>query len=225
MNTDKSSLETNTTDIVATAARGIAGLCPVVGGLVAEAVNHLIPNQKLDRVTDFLKTLDQNFAILKHKVRTLEKNMVSERGMDLLEDGIVQASRSITEERRSRLANILSKSFSQKELKYNESKKILNILRELTDPELLWLAFYSKPSNRGSDYHKQLMEKHHEVLQPASRTLGIAQEEIDRGALQDSYKNTLVRFGLLEQRDRLYHLTSLGHLLIRYIENQEENNE
>ena len=85
------------------------------------------------------------------------------------------------------------------------------------------LVFYSKPPTEGSEYHKQLRGKHPEVLQPASRTIGVAQEEIDRGALQDSYKNTLVRLGLLEQRDSSLDLTSLGLLLIRYIESHEEN--
>ena len=81
-----------------------------------------IPNQKLDRVIEFLKALDQNFAILEDKIKMLESNLSSEHGLDLFEDGIVQASRAISEERHNRLANLLTKSFSQKELKYNESK-------------------------------------------------------------------------------------------------------
>ena len=152
-------------------------------------------------------------------------NLADKYGLDLLEEGIVQASRALTEERRCRLANLLAKSLSPKELKYAESKKLLNLLQELTDPELLWLAFYSKSPTLGSEYHKQLMEKHPEILQPASRTIGVAQEEIDRGALQDSYKNTLVRLGLLRQRERTHELSSLGCLLLRYIENEANNTE
>lgn len=223
MNKDKPSLETDRTDIVASVAKGIAGACPIIGGLVSEAIDQLIPNQKLDRVVEFLKILDQNVSQLDTQISNLKNNLSRETGLDLLEDGIVQASRAITEERRNRIANLLSKSFTQEELKYNESKKLLNLLRELTDPELLWLAYYSKPPAMGSEYHKQLMGKHPEVLQPASRSMGAAQEEIDRGALQDSYKNTLVRLGLLEQRDRSHNLTSLGRLLILYIE--KENND
>jgi hypothetical protein len=66
------------------------------------------------------------------------------------------------------------------------------------------------------------MEKHPEILQPSSRSTGATQEEIDRGALQDSYKNTLVRLGLLEQRDQTYKMTALGHLLMRYIEKEND---
>ena len=223
MHGNKPTLETNRTDIVASAARGIAGACPVIGGIVAEAIDYIIPRQKFDRVIEFLKILDQNISELDDKISNLEKNLSKEDGIDLLEEGIVQASRAISEERRNRLANLLSKSLSQEKLKYNESKKLLNLLRELTDPELLWLAFYSKPPTIGSKYHTRLMEKYPDVLQPASRTIGVSQEEIDRGALQDSYKNTLVRLGLLEQRDSSYNLTSLGHLLIRYIE--KDNND
>ncbi len=221
MNDVKPYIETNRTDIVASAAKGIAGACPIIGGLVTEAINQLIPNQKLDRVVDFLKILDENVSQLDNQISNLKNNLSREIGLDLLEEGIAQASHAVTEERRNRIANLLSKSFTQEEIKYNESKKLLNILRELADPELLWLAFYSKTFSMGSEYHKQLMEKHPEVLQPASRTMGVAQEEIDRGALQDSYKNTLVRYGLLEQRDRSHNLTSLGRLLISYIEKED----
>jgi hypothetical protein len=66
------------------------------------------------------------------------------------------------------------------------------------------------------------MKKHPEILRPARRSTTATQEEIDRGALQDSYKNTLVRLGLLEQRDQTYKMTTLGHLLIRYIENEND---
>jgi hypothetical protein len=76
---------------------------------------------------------------------------------------------------------------------------MLNLLRELTDPELILLVYYSKPITSGSDYHKQLREKHPEILQPVSREMGMPQEEIDHGALQDCYGNTLglLRSGFL----------------------------
>ncbi len=213
----------------------------MVGGLVAEAVNHLIPNQKLDRVIDFLKTLEQNLSILNYKLDTLESNLANELGLDLFEDGIVQASRTITKDRRNKLANLLTKSLTQEEIKYNESKQLLNILRELTDPELLWLAYYAKPLDvvDSDDYHKQLIEQHPEVLEPARYTIGVGREEYDRGALQNSYINSLVRLGLLKQKSNAQlvrlgilksnkgpdELTALGRLLLRYIEKQEKISE
>ena len=74
----------------------------------------------------------------------VKDRLYENEGLDLFEEGLLQASRSISEERRRRLANLLAKSLSQEELKYAESKKLLNLLRELTDPEVLILLYYSE---------------------------------------------------------------------------------
>lgn len=217
----KPELDSTTSDKLAAAARGIAAACPVIGGLVAEAVNSIIPNQKLDRVIGFLRYLDERVSILDRDLSGAASRLQDERGLDLLEDGIVQAARAVTEERRTRIGNLLARSLTQEELKYAESKKLLNLLRELTDAELLFLVYYSEPPYLGFQYHRDLTEKHPDVLRPASRILSIPQDEIDRGALRDSYLSTLVRLGLLQQKENQYSLASLGRLLLRYIQQEE----
>lgn len=221
----KPTLDSTRTDVAAALARGVVAACPVIGGLIAEAVNQLIPNQKLDRVVDYLQLLDNNIARLDNDLEFVKKHLQDEYALDLFEDSVVQASRAVTEERRRRLANLLARSLSREELQYAESKKLLNLLQELTDPELLFLAFYSNPPTVGSEYHKQLREKNPQVLRPASREVGIPQEEVDRGALQESYKNTLLRLGLLQEQNRTLELTSLGKLLFRYIEDLDGDGE
>lgn len=217
----KPELDTTTTDKLAAAARGIAAACPVFGGLVAEAVNSIIPNQKLDRVIGFLRHLDEKVSILDRDLSRAASRLQDERGLDLLEEGIVQAARALTEERRTHIGNLLARSLTQAELKYAESKKLLNLLRELTDAELLFLVYYSESPYLGSDFHRDLMEKHPDVLRPASRSLGIPQAEIDRGALREGYLSTLVRLGLLQQKENQHSLTSLGRLLLRYVQQEE----
>ena len=69
----KPSLETNRADIVASVAKGIAGACPIVGGLIAVAINQIIPNQKLDRIIDFLKILDNKISKLDSQMSNLKK--------------------------------------------------------------------------------------------------------------------------------------------------------
>jgi hypothetical protein len=217
---EKPKLETTSTDIVAAAARGVAAACPIIGGLISEAVNQIIPRQKLDRVIDYLQILEADVSQLKDGLNQVEKHLKDDHGLDLFEESLVQASHAVTKERRSRIANLMAKSLSQEDLKYAESKKMLNLLRELTDPELIMLIFYSKPITMGSVYHEQLRERHPEILKPTSRERGIVQEEIDRGALQHSYNNTLIWLGLLEEGS--LELTVLGKLLLRYIENPKE---
>jgi hypothetical protein len=213
----KPNLDTNATDVAAAAARAIAGACPFIGGVVAEAVNQVIPNQKLERAVEFLRYLDARVAELEENLSRAAERLQSAHGLDLFEEGVIQATRALTEERREQIANLLARSLTQKALKYSESKKLLNLLRELTDPELLFLVFYAEPLHMQSNYHRELTQKHPEILRPASRTVGIPQDEIDRGALRDSYLNTLVRMGLLQQNAAQHSLSPLGRLLLSYI--------
>ncbi len=84
----------------------------------------------------------------------------------------------------------------------------------------MWLLYHSKPQTIGSLYHKDLTEKYPDVLGPVSRETSAPQEEVDRAALQDSYKNTLSRLGLMEERDSMnsFEISALGSLLVRYID-------
>jgi hypothetical protein len=174
--------------------------------------------QRLDRVVDFLRLMEGNFQRRATNLETVKKHLRDEYGIDLLEEGMLQAARAVSEERRRRLANLLTTSFSQEDLKYAESKKMLNLLRDLTDPELLMLVFYATPPAMGSEYHNRLTEMHPDVLQPADLSLGTSQDEIDLGALQDSYKNTLLRLDVLEEEKKILRITSLGELLLRYVD-------
>ena len=221
---ENKNLETSRKDLMAALARGVASAVPFAGGLIAEVIDQVIPKQRIDRLVDYLKLLDDTLRRLNADLQMVKDRLYENEGLDLFEEGLLQASRSISEERRRRLANLLAKSLSQEELKYAESKKLLNLLRELTDPEVLILLYYSEQPTFGSEYHKQLSLKHPDILQPVSRSFGVSQEEIDKGSLQDSYKNTLIRMGLLQEKGRSISITSLGKLLLRYIEKIKNTN-
>ena len=78
----------------------------------------------------FLQALDLKVSQIDEKLENFELNLNSVEGIDLLEEGMLQASRSISFERKERLASILEKSLSGENLKYEESRKILNIFQE-----------------------------------------------------------------------------------------------
>lgn len=219
-----SDLNATNVDRLTSVAKGVAGACPFIGPLASEAIGHLIPNQRLDRVVQFLQELEHMVRKIDSRLGRLEVNLRTPEGLDLLEEGLVQAARSISRERQERLARIVGKSLTEDELKYAESKKILNIFDELTDPEVLWLLYHSITPTMESEFHENLVEANPEVLKPVSRGTGASQEQIDRGAIQDSYKSTLLRLGLLKERGKSLGISSLGRLLVRYIEAHGEQN-
>jgi len=153
----------------------------------------------------------------------VKNHLRDEQGFDLFEESVDQAARALSEERRKHLANVLTRSLTQEELKYTESKKLLNILRELTDEELIMLVYYSEYSERsdlGFDGSHSMVRQYPEILNPPLLTKGSVQEERDKAALQESYQNTLVRFGLLDKEGNSFYLTGFGHLLLHYILNR-----
>lgn len=214
-------LEESSQDRLVSVAKGVVGACPLIGPLAAEAIGVLIPNQRLDRVVEFLRDLEFEVRFLDGRLNNFERNMAGVEGLDILETGLIQASRSVSNERKQRLARLVGRSLTKPELAYEESRKILNLFSDLTDPELVWLIYYSLNPSMGPGPHQDLIEKHPDVLQPISRVTGASQEQIDRAALQDSYKNTLLRFGLIEVRQNRNQITSLGRLMVRYIQKAE----
>lgn len=215
-------LETNNTDRLTSVAKGIVGACPCIGPLASEAIGNFIPNQRLDRVVHFLRELDDQVRQVDSRLGKLENSLRSPEGLDLFEEGLVQSARAISRERQERLARLIGRSLTEEKIKYAESKKLLNLFRELTDPEVLWLIYYSIIPTFGSAFHNRMMEDNPDVLKPVSREMGAPQEQIDRGALQDSYQNTLHRLGLIKEEGRSFQVTSLGRLLVRYIEARSE---
>lgn len=210
-------LDANSRDQLVSVARGVVGLCPFIGSLASEAVGTLIPEQRLDRVVEFLRKLETDVQRLDARLEWFERNIRTPEGLDILEEALIQASRALSQERRVRLAQLASRSLTSAELRHDESRKVLNLVRDLTDPELVWLIFYSMNPTMGPGPHKDFVEEHPHILEPVSASLDAPQEEVDRAALQDSYKNTLLQHGLIEQKGRSYRITTLGDLVVRYI--------
>ncbi|MEL0620994.1 hypothetical protein [Psychrobacter proteolyticus] len=217
-----SQLDLNSKDRLVSVAKAVAGTIPYVGTLISEILDNVVPNLRFERIVVFLQELDSKVSQVDEKLECFKVNLASEEGVDLLEEGMLQASRSISRERKERLASILEKSLSRENLKYEESRKILNIFRELTDPEIIWLIYYSLEPRLGKGPHSDWVEKHPDVLKPISKTITglneeLENEQLEKAALQDSYKETLLRFGLVEASKRTTHMTTLGKMVVEYI--------
>lgn len=215
-------LEPNSKDRLVSVAKAVAGTLPYIGTLVSELLDNVVPNLRFERIVVFLQALDLRVSQIDEKLEYFKINLASEEGIDLLEEGMLQASRSISRERKERLASILEKSLTKENLKYEESRKILNIFRELTDPEVIWLICYSLEPSFGKGPHSDWLEQHPDVLNPISRTItGLNEqsenENSEKAALQDSYKETLIRLGLIQSNERTTNMTTLGQMVIKYI--------
>ena len=230
-------IETNRNDVIASLLKGYLGGLPVLGPAIAEIIGSLIPNQRIDRIAALLKSMESKFD--PQEKEKIEAKMLEEKSVDLMEDGFLQAARALSEERIDYIASLLKNSLTDEELEEIAYKKLLSILGELNDIEVLILKSYSLYGEKQQEFR----EKHKDILFKPRTYLGSSQEEIDKNAIYETYKAKLTYLGLLRIRFKKpnrgelpefdektgmtkasgHDITSLGRLLVRSIDQDKEN--
>ncbi|MGD0006906.1 MAG: hypothetical protein ABSE06_22030 [Anaerolineaceae bacterium] len=214
-------------DYVTSLAKSTLGLVPFAGPLLIELAGYVIPNQRIDRIVKFaeelerkLYSLDQNFV---------RSQLTNENFTGLLEEGLRQAARSLSDERREYLAALITHSISSQDIEYIECKHLLRILGEVNDIEIIWLRYYYAPSR---DDIAEFQTRHWNVLEPIAASHSDPPIVLDKESLQNSYKQHLAQLGLLKpiysvdknvlvpdiNKITGYTITPLGKLLLRYID-------
>ena len=229
---EKFVLQSNKSDYVTSAAKAALGTVPFIGSLLAELAGTVIPNQRIDRIVKFAQTLERRLSNLEEEF--IRSQISDEQFTDLLEEGLRQSARSLTDERRDYIAFVIANSLSSQDIEYIESKHLLRILGEINDIEVVWLRFYvDRTMNSDDDFR----ERNKNLLQPLTTSIDSSQEEFDKESLRKSYKEHLTQLGLLEHCYKVdpktkspiynsstgapevsdYEITSLGKLLSRQI--------
>ena len=224
-------LGTNKQDRLAFVVRAISGLSPF-GSMMAETILKIIPDQKQDRLITFVEVLELRLTHLIKDVAEIKQRLQSPEGTDLLEDALGQASRAVSDERLEYIASLFANGLSQGELEHLETKKLLSLLGQTNDPEILILKYHSLMS--ATDL-RDFAKTHRTLFRPIrTRT---SRRDIEREALRDAYTANLLRLGLLratyhkpkngefpefdENTGTLkahgYEVTRLGKMLLRYI--------
>jgi len=225
---------TQRNDIAAIIGKGLIGVIPFVGPLAAEIVGAIIPNQRIDRIESLLRHLEAK--ITEEDKAQIKMRITEPESVDLIEDGFLQASRALSEERKEYIASLLKNSLTDYALKHIEYKRLLSILGEMNDLEVLLLKF--RDMSQGDPGYSEFWAKHGDALTPPRAHLGSSQEEVDKYTIHKTHNVHLASLGLLNPRfakpkkDELpefdektgmikasgYEITSLGRLLLRSID-------
>lgn len=226
---DEITLETNQADRAASFLKAVAGAAPVVGSLVTELITVTIPNQKQDRIIAFLKVLNDKVRYIEKDV--LRQKMKGDGFTSLLEDALRQASRSLSPERRKYLAALLKNSLSKDEVDQIGQKELLELLSELNDAEIIVLKYEALGGDEKIVEAREFAEKNRNVLvrllyqHDEQRNLisSPTQDEYDRDAMLHRYYTSLIDSRVLQKKEfyfdgSTYEVTSLGMLLLRYID-------
>ena len=88
-------------------------MIPGFGSILSEVVGAIIPDQRMDRLVKYIKILDTKVQKINSDLLEIAKQ--NELAIDLIEEGFVQASRSLSNERREYIANVVANGISDEE--------------------------------------------------------------------------------------------------------------
>lgn len=226
-------------DISAMALRSAVGWIPFAGPILSEVITQLIPNQRQDRMADYLRRLNEKLEHLTDEI--MKKNSSTIDGIDLFEEGAFQSSRATSDERREYIANLVAYGLSWDQKERAEAKRLLTLLNQLDDQQIIILASKSDRYLFDEDYH----ELHDHVLTPPITHFNSSKDEIADKAVYDLAVDQLFNLGLLRKQFKKppskgnyefdlqtgmvkstgKSITSLGRLVLRRIGIAIEDNE
>jgi hypothetical protein len=220
-------------DLATIFGKGLVGAIPFVGPLVAEIIGSIIPNQRIDRIETLLKMFEAKIHGLDRE--EIEKKLTHPESIDLLEDGFLQASRALSDDRKDYIASLIKNSLTDEQLQHIEYKKVMSLLGQLNDIEVLMLKYHSFLID--DENYQEFIENHEEVIAGPS-PIGKPQQVSDGQAIHQSYKTHLASLGLIEsnfiipEKEQFpefdkktgmikangYLITTLGKLLLKSID-------
>lgn len=185
-------LAPNAVDYRVAVYKGILSNIPILGGLMAEVVGAVIPAQQNDRLRQFVEALEAKIQELNPE--EIEARFKDPEFIDLLQESLTQAVRAVAHERIEHITAIVQQSLTDQERRYIHYKKLLYLLKELNDIEVLMLCGYSRMQDR--DFWGQ----HGASIQIAQPTFGASQEIRDSYLVQEAQRAHLVQLKLLKPR-------------------------
>lgn len=211
-------------------AKGFIGAIPAAGSIIAEVVTQIIPQQRFERVEDYVRRLNERLATVEED--RLRSTFTDPENVDLFEDGALQATRALSDERRAFIVKVVADGLTGDEKAALEAKRMLRLLSEVDDDQIIILTSYSREFMHDEAFRK----RHEHVLVGPRAFLGSSQGEVDAGTVSQLARAQLIQLGLLET----YHpflkkgelpeferngqikggstrITSLGGLLLRRI--------
>ncbi|MDE0689681.1 MAG: hypothetical protein OXI61_16045 [Candidatus Poribacteria bacterium] len=223
-------------DIAVILGKTALGSIPAVGPLVAEIIGNLIPDLRFKRIFSLLEALEAK--IDPEEKEKIEAKMLEEKSIDLMEDGFLQAARALSEERIDYIASLLKNGLTDEDLEHIAYKKLLSILGEINDIEVLILKSHSMTLIKAQEFRTT----HNNILNRPIVSLYAPQDELDKATIYETYEINLARLDLIERRFKKplqgespkfdektgmmeaqgYSITSLGMLLLRSIDQDED---
>jgi hypothetical protein len=190
-------------DRTAAVIRSVISNIPIVGQALAEVITELVPNQRIERVETYLHYLSEEIEAL--KISDVDATMKRPENVDLIEDGAYQAVRATTDERKRYLALAVAQGIGADEQNKLNEKRILALLGDLDDGDILLLDAFAANAAFGNQGHEKFKN-----LRPEQPTINAREAAtVERWGLYQASIARLERLSLLHKHVRLDNKTKL----------------
>ena len=184
-------LDENYRDKLAAIGRATVSAIPLAGGVLAEIVSSVIPDQRADRIAIYLRALAVRVDQLESKTR--ESISANPEKVHLIEEGGLQSARATTQARIDCIVEAVTRGLRAEDTEVIRKKRLLYLFGELDEDEIALLNAYGK-SYAGDD-----QRAFDEVDQPAPPHLQSSESEIAQRQLYELGQDHLVRLGLIKK--------------------------
>lgn len=196
-------LNENKTDKLVKTINATFGEIPIIGGALVELLSSVIPNQRIDRMVEFIKILNEKLTSQEQEL--LKSQILDENFNGLLQDVIDSTIKTIGKERKNHFAKIVQSGLTSNKEELIELRLITRILKEINDIEMIILKYHSiRTSNESSIF----LQKNRNILESERLFVGASKEQEKQHFMYKGY---------------LYHLVSLGLLDVNYEVKEESN--
>ncbi|MGY4317245.1 hypothetical protein [Bradyrhizobium sp. JR3.5] len=181
-----------------------------IGKALQTMVTALVADQRIERLEGFFQRLSDELVAVKCSLDQLKKP----ENIELIEDGAYQAVRAFTEDRKRYIAKVVAKGIADDDESKLGKRRILKILSDLDDQEILILEAY------GSDHVQSRLQE----VRPPPPAMSSPPDVRERSALFEWAHNRLHRLDLLRVHPgrrpgrEFTELTSLGRAVLRTLD-------
>lgn len=192
---ERSSLKSNSTDLLVSLLKAILGVIPYGGSAASEITSWLIPNQRLDRICDFIEHLATQIEKLENiQNEWIEKLGNSKSNLLLFELATIYSMETNSNILHHCYAYLIFNAIENKTLEDSRNEKLLRTLSELTEEEVVHLINFAQ--SKGVFYSSEFDEKYEGIIMPKSQTGHISENDI-HNTFRDAYIVTLEQKGLI----------------------------
>ncbi|MGY0555390.1 hypothetical protein ACW17M_19430 [Vreelandella sp. 2A-K22] len=184
-------LDDELVDKLVSLGKGATGLIPMVGGPLAEIIGNVIPGQRAGRVAKYLRALSARVEQLESTVQ--ETLLEYPEKVDLIEEGGYQAARATSSKRIEMIVEAVSRGLTLDDADLVRRKRLLTILGELDEDELVLLNAHGRAYGHCHD------DPFSDVKRPHPTHLNSSMEDIEHEHLYESGPKHLLRMGLLRK--------------------------